>query len=515
MPKSKLSLKKQAKKQTRIRIKSKRSVPSFTIAVLASLLLTGVAAFFSHQNALNSKLTAGEGQDEQVLGMTDSKATRLTQGLPSFPNSGAYSNLKASIDATANRAVFEFSNPPKLPNDDVHVVDLALDPGMNSIWWSFIAGNSSPIVDNNPKKWDEVTCGKKLYWRVHSQDNKYRSQVASVTVACPSAFTNLKSNLSETKNRAEFFYTPILPNMNSPFSIDLSTDPNMESDVYLSFAQGTEKSALQANAKQWDKFTCGKTLYWRVQSAEGLKSDIQKSTVVECAPTTPTPLPTPDPCADMVVKLQENDKAPLVDNMNITTDQRLNAVCFKRNSIEEGPIQDAKIAIANYSLNDVRWPSMVKGKAVDIAFKYGTTIVRCFRSGTLCPSQKRVSVNTATVSASFPPRVAPYSGTVNKRTGNATFKFYTRKVAPNQVEIDLFPQENSTKSGLLSVAKGKTVPETTAPGTLNIFTVTNSQALRDWPSLECNSKIYWKIRNSRTNTYVLEAYTGIINVTCD
>ena len=71
------------------------------------------------------------------------------------------------------------------------------------------------------------------------------------------------------------------------FIVHVSTLPNMESDVYLSFARGEESPVVADIPTQWDKYTCGNTLYWRVLTDRSVESPVQ-STVVHCAFTADT-----------------------------------------------------------------------------------------------------------------------------------------------------------------------------------------------------------------------------------
>ena len=73
---------------------------------------------------------------------------------------------------------------------------------------------------------------------------------------------------------------------------------DMSYDVYLSFVEGVT-SPLQVTNPQakWDKYVCGKTLYWRVYNADRSAQSPIQTTTVNCAVATPTPTkkPTPTP----------------------------------------------------------------------------------------------------------------------------------------------------------------------------------------------------------------------------
>ena len=81
---------------------------------------------------------------------------------------------------------------------------------------------------------------------------------------------------------------------NSPIIVDMSTRPQMDSDVYLSFAIATNAPEIDGNARnylvaidnpqaRWAKYTCNATLYWRVtNSGRTIYSQIFPATV-NCA----------------------------------------------------------------------------------------------------------------------------------------------------------------------------------------------------------------------------------------
>lgn len=82
------------------------------------------------------------------------------------------------------------------------------------------------------------------------------------------------------------------------YIVDLSTVANMSTDVYVTFGQGAfSPVAVTSPQTKWDKYTCGRTLYWRVSTADrSVMSPIQTA-VVDCSTPTPVPtvMPTPLP----------------------------------------------------------------------------------------------------------------------------------------------------------------------------------------------------------------------------
>lgn len=81
------------------------------------------------------------------------------------------------------------------------------------------------------------------------------------TGVCSAIYSNLNMSLG-LKSASFFFSYSGTPAKN--FYVAMSTDPKMLTDVYLSFAQGPGSPVSQNNPTKWDKYSCGRTLYWRV-----------------------------------------------------------------------------------------------------------------------------------------------------------------------------------------------------------------------------------------------------------
>ena len=98
---------------------------------------------------------------------------------------------------------------------------------------------------------------------------------------CGGEFSNLSASLGSDAARFNFSYSE----SSSGFHVDLSTLADMSWDVYLSFGTGSS-SPIQVSSPQtlWDKYRCGKTLYWRVWNQDRtVSSPIQTKTTFACA----------------------------------------------------------------------------------------------------------------------------------------------------------------------------------------------------------------------------------------
>lgn len=69
-------------------------------------------------------------------------------------------------------------------------------------------------------------------------------------------------------------------NENAYYTVDVSTDPQFNENIYLEFARGSSLPLTTSTIDYYD-FTCGTTLYWRVSSDQSVRSGIQES-VVTC-----------------------------------------------------------------------------------------------------------------------------------------------------------------------------------------------------------------------------------------
>ncbi len=107
----------------------------------------------------------------------------------------------------------------------------------------------------------------------------------------PAMFYNLSSSMPNP-GFATFSFT--FTGTSSTFIVNASTVSDMSTDVYHSFASGPSSPIVETNPTKWDKYSCGRTLYWQIRTMEGTQSAIQ-SNIVTCPTPTPTPRPLPTP----------------------------------------------------------------------------------------------------------------------------------------------------------------------------------------------------------------------------
>ena len=152
--------------------------------------------------------------------------------------------------------------------------------GSGSLWVSAITSESSAI------KYIDVCVGVLC----PSYTNPTPTPTPTPTsTPVPVSFTGLSASLPGTGSAVfHFTYSGSSPS----FAIDISTKSDMSTDVYSTFTWGTSSPLVENNPTKWDKYSCGRTLYWIVKTPSGDKSKIVPSVVTCPTPTsTPTPIP--------------------------------------------------------------------------------------------------------------------------------------------------------------------------------------------------------------------------------
>lgn len=89
-------------------------------------------------------------------------------------------------------------------------------------------------------------------------------------------------------NRALFYFSSYKGPIGSVHRVDVSTHPQMLSDIYLNFAQGNFSPIFATSSTSWDKYTCGRNLYWKIIPPVSSTAPIPvQSFTVGCKPWTP------------------------------------------------------------------------------------------------------------------------------------------------------------------------------------------------------------------------------------
>ncbi len=95
----------------------------------------------------------------------------------------------------------------------------------------------------------------------------------------PGKFSNLSATFDYPSDAVFNFSYNGQP---SSYVINLSTYPDMSNDVYVYFAMGNQSPITETNPTKWGKYSCGKTLYWQVNSLYTNNYSSIQSTTVDC-----------------------------------------------------------------------------------------------------------------------------------------------------------------------------------------------------------------------------------------
>ncbi len=97
----------------------------------------------------------------------------------------------------------------------------------------------------------------------------------------PNPFSKMSAKLAYP-GPAAFAFTFTQPGPTKPgqFTIDVSTDPNLTSNVFADFASSTSLPVTITNPNKWSSYSCGTTIYWIVKTTSGYKSPITSTSVL-------------------------------------------------------------------------------------------------------------------------------------------------------------------------------------------------------------------------------------------
>jgi len=135
--------------------------------------------------------------------------------------------------------------------------------GYEMWWWKHIPNYSNRGYDTKLNNW----------WTYFIDPNKAYPEK-------PGKFSNLSATFPY-EGDAQFNFKYSQEGLR--YTIDVSTLPDMSYDVYVNFAQSGVNPIIETNPKKWDKYSCGRDLYWRVKAFDNTTSPIIKSTVT-CKP---------------------------------------------------------------------------------------------------------------------------------------------------------------------------------------------------------------------------------------
>lgn len=163
-----------------------------------------------------------------------------------------------------------------------------------------------------------VISGKDLYHNWWKYFVYYDETFVPPPTPVPGTFSNLQATFNYP-GPATFAFS--YSGTASSFSVDVSTVSDMSTDVYLTFTQGSTSPLVESNPTKWDKYSCGRALYWRVRTSTSVQSGITPTTVY--CPPTPTPTlsltstPTPTPVRSFQI-INPNGGETLIEGQQYT-----------------------------------------------------------------------------------------------------------------------------------------------------------------------------------------------------
>jgi hypothetical protein len=183
----------------------------------------------------------------------------------------AFTDLSAALNRT--QAAFVFAYAGSDPGFKIHA---STRPDLSGDLWTTTASRSPVRLRQPGSAWSGYDCGYILYWRVEDSAGVL-SPIQEKHVCGSVGFSAVAATFGADEAVFSFRYRGAADD----FRVDVSTVPDMSTDVYVGFGAGNETPIAVANPQaRWDKYRCDRTLYWRVRElSNGAVGEIQTTTV--------------------------------------------------------------------------------------------------------------------------------------------------------------------------------------------------------------------------------------------
>lgn len=99
--------------------------------------------------------------------------------------------------------------------------------------------------------------------KVKEKVSEVKAKVQARITPRTAQYSNLSATFGANSASYSFTYSGSPVTM---FYVSISEDPNILTGVYVNFTQGSSSPISQNNPTQWDGYSCGRTLYWRITS---------------------------------------------------------------------------------------------------------------------------------------------------------------------------------------------------------------------------------------------------------
>ena len=187
-----------------------------------------------------------------------------------------FQDLSSAFNLRQAAFVFDYTG-----TSDSFTVLASTRPDMSGTLWTTEATRSPILLRDPAVEWPGYGCGYILYWRV-VDEHGVRSPIQEKHVCGSVGFSDEVATFGPDGAVFSFGYRGAADD----FRVDVSTVPDMSTDVYVGFGAGNE-SPIEVSSPQvrWDKYRCDRTLYWQVKElSNGAVGEIHATTVT-CSAT--------------------------------------------------------------------------------------------------------------------------------------------------------------------------------------------------------------------------------------
>ncbi|MFO7544076.1 MAG: hypothetical protein R6W77_01115 [Trueperaceae bacterium] len=188
-----------------------------------------------------------------------------------------FQDLSSALNLRQAAFVFDYRG-----TSDAFTILASTRPDMSGNLWTTEATRSPVLLRDPGAAWPGYDCGYILYWRV-VDEHGVRSAIQEKHVCGNVGFSDEVATFGADGAVFSFRYRGAADD----FRVDVSTVPDMSTDVYVGFGAGNE-SPIEVGSPQarWDKYRCDRTLYWQVKElSNGAVGEIHATTVT--CPATP------------------------------------------------------------------------------------------------------------------------------------------------------------------------------------------------------------------------------------
>lgn len=207
----------------------------------------------------------------RLVGTLDVSDIQTTEVCAANP----FSDLSSALNLRQAQFVFDYAG-----TSDTFTILASTRPDLGGTVWT-TEGTRSPVRLREPAAaWPGYGCGWILYWRVVDGDG-VQSAIQQKHVCGSVGFSDEAATFGPDGATFSFAYRGAADD----FRVNVSTVPDMSTDVYVDFGQGNTSPIKVGDPQgRWDKYRCGETLYWQVLERSNGAVGAIRATTVACPP---------------------------------------------------------------------------------------------------------------------------------------------------------------------------------------------------------------------------------------